>query len=316
METIYIVHERCYVHAEGNHLRLSKQGNAIATIPLIGVRTVIIFDSVALSAPALELLISNGVDVFYMSKWGKIKARVLSSSGGNAILKLAQYDAYINMNKRIPIVKSIISAKIINQISMVKKYKYHDTISDFDRQIDQLSGFSGLLDKADNINEVLGVEGISARYYWDCFRHLLKKRVFTRREYRPSPDYVNSLLNLGYAFLSNEIYSCLAVKNFDLEIGFLHSIHYGRNSLVLDIMEEFRAPFIDSWVLSLLNKNQLKDDHFMEKNNDWRLTEDGFQKFCELFHEYVIPWRDAFRSQSDKLKNALLKGAIYEPYSK
>jgi CRISPR-associated protein Cas1 len=160
----------------------------------------------------------------------------------------------------------------------------------------------------------MGVQGVSARYYWDCFRQLLKNPVFTRREYRPSPDYVNALLNLGYAFLSSEITTCLIAKRFDLEIGFLHSIHYGRNSLALDIMEEFRAPFIDAWILALLNKNQLKSEHFQVVDGDWRLTDDGFGKFCGLYHERVAGWRDRFREQANRLKEAVTQGSEYEPY--
>jgi len=160
----------------------------------------------------------------------------------------------------------------------------------------------------------MGIEGVSAKVYWDSFRHLLKEPVFTRREYRPSPDYVNALLNLGYAFLCNEITTCLIAKQFDLEIGFLHSIHYGRNSLALDLMEEFRAPFVDAWIRTMLNKKQLKGEHFQEINGDWRLTDEGFRKFCGLYHDRVPLWRKKFSGQAGKLKSALIEGKAYEPY--
>jgi len=210
--------------------------------------------------------------------------------------------------------KSIVSAKIHNQLDIVKKYKYHDTNPSFDDHLAAVETFKAQLGAAEHIDQIMGVEGVSAKYYWDCFRHLLKNPVFTRREYRPSPDYVNALLNLGYSFLCNEITTCLIAKHFDLEIGFLHSIHYGRNSLALDMMEEFRAGFADAWIISLLNKNQLKSEHFHMANNDWRLTDDGFRKFCELYHGRLDVWRDKFREQANKLKSALIKGGAYEPY--
>jgi CRISPR-associated protein Cas1 len=235
---------------------------------------------------------------------------------GGAVLRLAQHAAFLNANRRVQIAKSIVAAKIHNQMSVVKKYKYHDTNTDFDEHIAVIDGFMKLLGSADTLDAVMGVEGVSAKYYWDCFRRLLKNPVFTRREYRPSPDYVNTLLNLGYAFLSNEITTCLIAKHFDIEIGFLHSIHYGRNSLPLDIMEEFRAPFVDAWLLALLNKNQLKSEHFCITDGDWRLTDDGFQKFCGLYHERIPAWRDKFREQANKLKSALTGGGNYEPYRK
>jgi CRISPR-associated protein Cas1 len=314
METLYISQENCSVKREGRHLRIVRSGETLATIPLEGVKTVVLLDSANITAPALDLLLYAGIDIIFQSKWGKVKGRVLSMKGGGAVLRLAQHAAFLNSDRRMAIAKSIVAAKICNQMAVVKKYKYHDTTEEFDGHLAAMDGFLYSLGEAAGIDEVLGTEGVAARYYWDCFRHLLKDSVFTRREYRPSPDYVNALLNLGYAFLSSEVTTCLIAKHFDLEIGFLHSIHYGRNSLALDIMEEFRAPFIDAWLLALLNKNQLKSEHFHIRNGDWRLTDEGFGKFCGLYHERVPAWRDRIREQAERLKVALLKGEAYEPY--
>lgn len=314
METLYVTQENCRIRAEGEHLRLTRRGETLTTVPLTGIKTLIIFDSVSLTAPALDLLLANGVDVLYMSRWGKLKARVLSARGGGAALRLAQHSAFLDPERRLALARSVVAAKIHNQTAIVRKYKYHNTNPEFDSDLTEIKGFAGLLNQTSTIGEILGVEGISAKYYWGCFRELLRKPAFTRREYRPSPDYVNALLNLGYAFLANEITTCLTAKNFDLEIGFLHSIHYGRNSLTLDIMEEFRAPFVDAWILFLLNRKQLKAEYFHIIENDWRLTDEGFHRFCGLYHNRVPPWREKFREQADNLKNALLKGADYEPY--
>jgi len=313
MKTLYISEEKCSVRREGEHLKLVRAGKAFATVLLDGVKILVLFDSVNITAPALDLILYSGIDVIYQSKWGKIKGRILSTKGSGVITRLAQYSVFVKPERRLEMAKSIVAAKIHNQSGVVRKYKYHDTCADFDRHLSAIETFKNQLGKANSIDEVIGIEGVSAKYYWDCFRRLLKNPVFTRREYRPSPDYVNALLNLGYAFLCNEINTCLIAKNFDIEVGFLHSIHYGRNSLSLDMMEEFRAIFIDAWVLSLLNKNQLKAEHFHIKNGDWRLTDDGFRKFCGLYHERAPSWRDKFREQANNLKNALIEGVTYEP---
>jgi CRISPR-associated protein Cas1 len=314
METLYISQERCSVKREGEHLKLMRSGETPVNVPLVGVKTVVLFDSVSITAPAMDLLLYLGIDVIYQSRWGKLKGRILSAKGSGAITRLAQFSGFVNPERRLEIAKTIVAAKIHNQMSVVRKYKYHDVNADFDEDISAINGFTKQLDDATTIYELMGVEGVSARYYWHCFRRLLKNRAFVRREYRPSPDYVNALLNLGYAFLCNEVTTCLIAKHFDLEIGFLHSIHYGRNSLSLDMIEEFRAPFIDSWLLALLNKNQMKAKHFHIINGDWRLTDEGFRKFCGLYHERADLWRDKFREQANGLKNALVKGEPYEPH--
>jgi CRISPR-associated protein Cas1 len=172
------------------------------------------------------------------------------------------------------------------------------------------------LDAAETINEIMGIEGICAKIYWGCFKKLLKYPSFTRRDYRPAPDYVNSALNLGYAFLANEITTQLFIHQFDVEIGFLHSIHYGRNSLTLDIMEEFRSPFVDGWLLGLFNRKILKEDHFKDEKEGFYLTESGFEKFCSLYHDHVEEenWREKFRIQAENLKKAVMAEGIYSPF--
>jgi len=314
METLYIQQENCRIHKEGQHLKITQYGKLLSTTPLYGVKTLVLFDTTNLTTPALDLLLYNGIDIIYQSKWGKLKGRVMAAKSGGAIVRLAQYSAFIDAGKRLAIAKAIVAGKIHNQMSVVRRYQYDNSLHAHDNHLAAISGFMQKLDDASRIDEVMGIEGISAKYYWDCFRHLLKNPVFTRREYRPSPDYVNALLNLGYAFLCNEITTCLISKHLDIEVGFLHSIHYGRNSLALDVMEEFRSPFVDAWVRTMLNKKQLKDEHFHISNGDWRLTDEGFSKFCGLYHERVQTWRGKFDSQASKLKAAVMEGAAYEPY--
>jgi CRISPR-associated protein Cas1 len=144
----------------------------------------------------------------------------------------------------------------------------------------------------------------------------LKNPSFARREYRPAPDYVNSSLNLAYAFLCSELTICLAAQRFDLEIGFLHSIRYGRNSLPLDLMEEFRSSFADAWLLGLFNKNMLKESHFYGKERGYYLNSEGFAKFIALYHEHLEDgnWKPKFRAQAQSLKKAVMTGEPYEPY--
>ena len=314
METIYVTQEKCSVKREGEHIKLVRMGQALATVPLVNTRTIILHDSVNITSPAMDLLLGKGIDIIYQSRTGKTKGRVISTKGGGAITRLAQFAAFVNLNRRLEISKSIVSAKTQNQMSVVKKYQYYGKKDCFKDSLRLMKSYAEQLESADKIETIFGLEGMTAKIYWDCFRRVLKDHVFLRREYRPAHDYINALLNLGYSFLAYEMTTCLLAKKFDLEIGFLHSIHYGRNSLALDMMEEFRPVFIDAWVLSIFNKHQLSASHFENIEGDWRLTGSGFGKFCRLYHERMPLWSSKFREQANNLKNALIMGEAYEPY--
>ena len=57
----------------------------------------------------------------------------------------------------------------------------------------------------------------------------------------------------------------LEAESFEPYLGFLHGIRYGRKSLALDIVEEFRQPVIDRMALKLFNKRMLSKYDLKQK---------------------------------------------------
>ena len=316
METIYITNENSTLHRCEEHLILKKKGQKIADIPLANTKTLVLMNSVQITPHALDILCDKNIDVIYMSKSGKVKCRISSQSGGGAVARLAQHNAFMNDKIRLSIAKAITRAKISNQKCLIEKYKYYYPLDEYDEPISNITSFQEKLNTAETTNEIMGIEGVCAKVYWGCFKSLLKYPGFTRRDYRPAPDHVNSALNLGYVFLANEITTQLYIHQFDIEIGFLHSIHYGRNSLALDMMEEFRSPFVDSWLLGLFNRKILKEEHFKGKDEGFYLNDDGFEKFCSLYHEHIQSgnWRNKFATQAENLKKAVMGEGAYCPF--
>jgi len=121
-----------------------------------------------------------------------------------------------------------------------------------------------LLEKADNVESIRGYEGRASALYFEAFGSgFVEKQDFARRVRRPPTDPVNSVLSLLYTFLMNRVYAAVRVAGLDPYPGFLHSIDYGRYSLVLDLMEEFRTIIADTLALSLFNLKILQKDDFI-----------------------------------------------------
>ena len=88
----------------------------------------------------------------------------------------------------------------------------------------------------------MGYEGAAATLYWQALRTAgLVPETFLTREGRGSVEIVNAALNYGYAILQSYIWSALDNAGFELYAGFLHRRRPGKPSLVLDVMEEYRA---------------------------------------------------------------------------
>jgi len=120
-----------------------------------------------------------------------------------------------------------------------------------------------------DIDKLRGLEGDSANSYFSVFDHLIVQQKesfrFAGRNRRPPLDRVNALLSFGYTLLANDIHSALESVGLDPYVGFLHADRPGRPSLALDLMEEFRASFVDRLVLNLINMKMVKAEQFVEQ---------------------------------------------------
>ena len=86
---------------------------------------------------------------------------------------------------------------------------------------------------------------------------------FDGRNRRPLRDSVNALLSFMYGILGRDISGALQGVGLDPQVGFLHADRPGRDSLAQDILEEFRAWWVDRMILSLINRGQIKPQDFV-----------------------------------------------------
>ena len=122
------------------------------------------------------------------------------------------------------------------------------------------------LKKIGTLEEIRGVEGESAKIYFSVFDNLILEQkgdfVFSGRNRRPPMDKVNAMLSFVYTLLCHDIEAALETVGLDPQAGFLHRDRPGRPSLALDIMEEFRHPLADRFVLSLINLRKVRPKGF------------------------------------------------------
>jgi CRISPR-associated protein Cas1 len=138
------------------------------------------------------------------------------------------------------------------------------------------------------LETILGMEGAGTAAYFRCFGKLLsdpQKWPFPGRVKRPPTDPVNSLLSFGYSLLTNKVASAVQLVGFDHFVGYLHSSFYGRPSLALDLMEEFRPVIVDSVVLTILNRRVVTPSDFVVELGAYRLKEEKRNVFFTQLEE-------------------------------
>jgi CRISPR-associated protein Cas1 len=284
----YLQEQGAYVGKRGEHLIVKKEGVEINRLPLAALRQVVIFGNVQVSTQALECLAANEIPVVYLTSHGRFIASLEPAPTKNISLRLAQYRAFTDPERTLLLARTVVKAKIANQRTLLMRTLRARGET---APVPAVAALAELLDRVEKVLDpaaLLGLEGQAAHLYFSHFGLLLKSTPgrpfdFQKRQRRPPPDPVNTLLSFAYALLAKDCFSAVATVGFDPYQGFFHAGRYGRPSLALDLMEEFRPLIADSVVLTLVNNGLVASTDFLCWRDACQLTEAGRKKF---FHTY------------------------------
>ena len=325
MAVLYVKEQGASIQKLGERIVVKKNLSTLFDIPVFQLDNITVIGNVQVTTQALHMLMTKGIDVSYFTYSGQFLGTTAAESSKNIFLRFEQYGFYLDFDKRLTMAKTIIHNKISNQISVLENFNWEN---DYDWHVDvkKMHSLQMLLERKETPNELLGVEGMASNIYFGAFGKMLKCEFnFDGRNRRPPRDPVNVIISLAYTFLTKEVCSALDSESFETYLGFLHGIRYGRKSLALDMMEEFRQPCIDRFVIILFNKKKIGPlDFEFPEDGSVILTEDGFKKFCMYYERWMngtdtlsgeTSFRKRIREQISSLKKAISKGIPYEPYS-
>lgn len=325
MSAIYVKEQGAFVQKSGERILVTKNTARLFEIPVFQVDNLCLIGNVQISTQALHMLMEKGVDVSYLSYSGKYLGHTAADASRNIFLRFEQYQMYLDGGRRLSIARRITENKIKNQMEVIKHHRWTGSAYDWKNDVRQMERNLEKLSKTETPNEILGVEGICSNIYFRSFGQMLQCDFsFNGRNRRPPRDPVNVIISLAYTLLTKELCNVLDAESFEPYLGFLHGIRYGRKSLALDIIEEFRQPVVDRLVIILFNKRMIgKYDFEFPEEDRVILTEDGFRKFCTEYERWMNgknslagnpSFRNLIRSQVKELKKAITEHRDYVPF--
>ena len=287
------------------------------SVPAQTVEQVVLMGNPQVTGDALTYALELGMPVHYLTIFGKYLGSALPGYSRNGALRLAQYALYYNTERRLELVKTIVSAKIQNQYLILYRHKVAET---------PLKSHKKLVTQKADLDQVRGVEGLAAKDYFADWSAILKEPwSFPGRNRRPPTDPVNSLLSFAYGLLRVQVTAAVHIAGLDPYIGYLHEVSRGQPAMVLDLMEEFRPLVGDSLVLSVLNNRELQPSDFTESLGAYRLSDNGRKRFLQSFERkmndefkhptfgYRCTYRRAVELQARLLSRHLQEGVAYKP---
>ena len=200
----------------------------------------------------------------------------------NGKIQQEQFMHYADPQKRIPLAKEMLRGAFHNMhSSMAREARRTGAYSDL---MDSWKLNAALLEGAQTIDTLLGVEGSVRRVYYEFLdRRLTPGFQMEKRVYNPPNNPVNALISYLNSMLYASIISELYRTQLNPLVGYLHQPGRQRFPLAWDMAEIFRPFMVEGLVMSLLNKKQITAEDFDSSLNGCLLTPDGRLKVIRAF---------------------------------
>lgn len=289
LNTLYITRPDCYLHKERETVVIKQGDDKLGQFPMLALQNILCFGQVSVSPALMAACVEAGVGLSFFTEFGKFQAQVVGMPKGNVLLRRTQYRWADDEGKAVSVARLMVAAKVANgRAVLLREQRNHGTNDGLAQAAQALSACLESIRHARSVPQLMGLEGEAASVYFGVFAHLLRAPgfAFSGRVRRPPADPVNALLSFAYVLLASECASALAGVGLDPYVGFLHQDRPGRKSLALDLMEELRAPLADRFVLTLINRGQIKPDDFVtEASGAVRLTDDARKTLLTAYQE-------------------------------
>lgn len=271
LNTLYVTTQGAYLHKEGETVVVKVERESRLRLPIHTLSSIVCFGNILCSPFLLGHCAENGVAVSFMSEYGKFLARVQGSVSGNVLLRREQYRRADSEQSSAAIARMFVLGKVANSRVILNRalrdHRGKTEETDIERVCQLFLRYTKRLSHEEYLDTIRGIEGRTARDYFDQFNHLIVVQKddfsFSGRNRRPPLDRVNCLLSFVYTLLYHDARSALESVGLDPAVGFLHRDRPGRFGLALDLVEEFRAMLADRLVLSLINLGQVKKKGFV-----------------------------------------------------
>ena len=268
--TLYATTQGAVLRLDHDTVRVVVEQETVARLPLVRLQAIMVFGRVTVTTPLIHRCAEDGRGVVWLTNHGRFRARLTGGTLGNVLLRRAQHEALNDPDHTLAMAQQCVAGKVQNARSLLLRAA-RDTTNGADETelraaAQQVGALLGAIRQSADLDALRGLEGNAARTYFAAFSRVVRadRRDFapTGRSRRPPRDRANALLSFGYALLRAECEAALEGVGLDPQVGYLHSLRPGRPALALDLMEELRPAIIDRLVLRIINRRQIRVEHF------------------------------------------------------
>lgn len=316
MRTLYVSQQGCYLSLRQESLLVKRGETVLEEVQLPLLEQVLIFGKSQVTTQVIRACLWREIPIVYLSRLGWCYGRVLPVTRGYR--QLGRYQQELAFGERMMVARAIVTAKLKNSRVMLQRQQRQRGTARIGAAIGQLELLIGQVNRTDSLDQLMGLEGAGAASYFGAFGDCLSNPAFgfTTRSRRPPLDPVNALLSFGYQVLWNHLLSLIELQGLDPYYACLHQGSERHAALASDLIEEFRAPIVDSIALYLVNRGVVRPEDFEQRDGGCFLNESGRRKYLTAFLQRMEePLQAGAQPRWDLLMGQVkaFKGFVYSP---
>lgn len=299
-------------------------------IPIQEVGRILVLGRVQISTSAIEVCLAHQIPVIFMSQTGDYKGHLWSSEFCDLPTEAAQFGRRHDRLFQLEIARQIVWGKGMNSKLTLQRYNRRHKAEGVGAMLKRIDQLLHTIQQTTDLAQLRGYEGAIAKLYFAGLGRMITNSGFSfvGRNRRPPKDPVNSLLSFGYTLLFNNVMSLILAEGLNPYLGNLHRSDRKEPHLAFDLVEEFRAPVVDSLVIALINQKILRPTDFTFPNEEGGVyLEPGARRvFLKHFEERIsetlthpttqqqVSYRRAIQIQVQRYKQCLQSSDRYQPF--
>lgn len=284
MKSLYVSQQGCVISLSKETLIVRYRQDILNSVKIPLIEQILIFGKSQITTQAIRACIWQNIPIVYLSRMGYCYGRILPLERGYR--QLSRYQQQLSREEKLAVAREIAIAKLKNSRVLIQRKQRKQQTPILAQTLLDLSYLLTKVEQAKDIGQLIGLEGAGAASYFSAYGEVITNPdfVFVARSRRPPGNPVNAMLSFGYQILWNHLLALIELQQLDPYQACLHQGNYRHAALASDLIEEFRAPVVDSLVLYLINRRMINSGtDFVYCNGGCYLNDSGRKKYLQAF---------------------------------
>ena len=193
MAILYITQQGAVLHRSGNRVIVKKDRDVLQEIPIIQLDEVVIFGNGHITTPAIGYLLHKNIPVSFLSSQGKYRGKLQPRYAKDTRIRQQQYAVAGDPQQCLELAKCFVRGKLTNSVRFCQRQRTRNAA--VKSAMGSIRQTIRNLDRAKNLESLLGYEGAGASAHYRAFRQFLAHDWGYNTTIPPPARYINAMLS-------------------------------------------------------------------------------------------------------------------------